>query len=1093
MKKPALAGLCLVALAIRALGADIEPLSGKDYYSLQIASDDRQNLEKSYAKYAVLPYLRIEQRDGHYVMRAGFWDSASQARKALAELPVAKAFVRVAAFRPDAIVRRNWTANTAVSPPTAPPTLTLAKAMPAQAEPPAANSAAQNIRLASPGGDLRPFNQEDYALAFDVFVGNGDLNRAYLVASEAVASVPNDLAWRLKLARLADWTRRPDAAWENWEYLFRNGDRGDETLNAVLRLAPFVNHPEMALEVWKIRMAHVPLTPAQWNDIRELFEIAAQPQQGSRFFEEQYRSRHDIALLDVAAKLAENAGDDERALRLYSERTDVAPFSVDAVLHAVVILFRLDRLREAYALMEAHRTQVPADAADFWRNLGRTAWDLMETDATELAYRNYVKSKQAELGDWARLILLVRQHHPAEAADLSLEAYRRYGAIDYLVEALAIDAESGNLGAQERILKSLVPEAVAKAEQNTRFLVLRAQYHQARSEPEAAWADLRRALALSPDAADAMLAALWFTIDTHRPRELESLLRAAAPRAQTDSGYWLAFAAANQELGRAKESIYWYGREVARNPDDNLLLLNYADALERVQNAGMAERVRRHAWLRLREKFPAPDLALPLDKNPQLLALARLAILNQPGDPGLALVRDVASRLRGLPADHATNATNAQTRDLILGWAISKEQFINARAWMWLHYARSLDGKNIKGTPPKWGESQTALQLNDTQTLDRLLNRDAEGMPIYNRYDSAYALEHWPQALDIAFRGMEANDVDEDLYDRYRQHVPQHADYLQFRASKDRYGVLNSVATQIEARLFPYRKLELLLGWSRLRQSSGDADIGPFAPATDQLTSIEGRWLGSRGDTRLALFRRNELEANTGWRLGQNWTWDNHLQIGGGLELKGDATDSLPLRVGGYEKRLYADANYAIGKREYVRLAPQLIRYYTQQGEYLGNGRVLDLEAGYRIRTEYPDWRVRGFATRQSYSYNGAVGAQTISRLPPDVQSGIALGNVDPVHYFIPEGSTTWGVCLGMGDNLAGQNIQEVYTRAWRHFYEVCKGQNSLNGPGYTGMLGIAGSVTGEDHVSLRLEQSRGGPGSGGMNRTLAVRYRRYF
>ncbi len=1093
MKRPALAGLCLAALALRAVGADIEPLLGKDYYSLQIASDDRQNLEKIYAKYAVLPYLRIEQRDGHYVMRAGFWNSASQARKAVAELPVGKAFFRVAVFRPDATVRRNWTASTAASPPGAATTLPVAKAMPAQVEQPAAKSAAQNSRIATSGDDLRPFNQEDYALAFDVFVGNGDLNRAYLVAREAVASVPNDLAWRLKLARLAGWTRRPDVAWGNWEYLFRNGDRGDETLNAVLRLAPFVNHPEMALEVWKIRITHVPLMPAQWNDIRELFEIAAQPQQGSHFFEEQYRSRHDVALLDAAAQLAENAGDDERALRLYTERTDVAPFSVDASLHAVVILLRRDRLREAYALMEAHRTEVPAEAADFWGMLGRTAWDLMETDATELAYRNYVKSKSAAVGDWAQLILLVRQHHPAEAADLSLEAYRRYGAIDYLVEALAIDAERGNLGAQERIFKSLAPEAVAEAEQNTRFLVLRAQYHQARREPDAAWADLRLALVRKPDATDALLAALWFTIDTHRPRELELLLRAAAPRAQADSGYWLAFAAANQELGHAKESIYWYRREVARNPDDTLLLLNYADALERVQGTGMAERIRRHAWLRLRDKFPAPDMALPLDQNPELLALARLAILNQPGDPGLALVRNVASRLRGLPANDATNATNAQTSDLILGWAISKEQFINARAWMWLHYARSIDAKNTKRTPPTWGESQTALQLNDTQTLGRLLERNAEGMPIYNRYDSAYALEHWPQALDIAFRGMEANNVDEDLYDRYRQHVLQHADYLQFRASKDRYGVLNSEATQIEARLFPYRKLELLLGWSRLRQSSGDADMGPFAPATDQLNSIEGRWLGSRGDTRLAFFRRKELEGNTGWRLEQNWTWDNHLQIGGGLELKGDATDSLPLRVGGYENRLFADANYAIGKREYVRVAPQLIRYYTQDGDYLGSGRIFNLEAGYRIRTEYPDWRVRGVATRQSYSYNGAVGARTISRLSPDVQSGIALGNVDPVRYFIPEGSTTWGVCFGMGDNLAGQSVQEIYTRAWRHFYEVCKNQNSVNGAGYTGMLGIAGSVTGEDHLSVRLEQSRGGTGIGGMNRTLAVRYRHYF
>jgi len=97
------------------------------------------------------------------------------------------------------------------------------------------------------------------------------------------------------------------------------------------------------------------------------------------------------------------------------------------------------------------------------------------------------------------------------------------------------------------------------------------------------------------------------------------------------------------------------------------------------------------------------------------------------------------------------------------------------------------------------------------------------------------------------------------------------------------------------------------------------------------------------------------------------------------------------------------------------------------------------------------------------------------------------------VRYFLPEGSTTWGVCFGMGENLGGQNLRDVYTRGWRHFYDVCRNRNTLNGAGYSAALGVAGSVTGEDHVSLGFEQSSGGAGTGAMTRSVALRYRHYF
>lgn len=1094
--------VCIACNGLLPAYASDLPSIAKDYYSLQIASGkNAKALEKLYLRYTDLPFVRVERRGSLYVLRAGFWETERAARLAVSQARVDANFIRVAAFRPDAIVERNWSDSVAMAAasatavpvkpepeiPAQPPAPVPAPAVPS----PATTSAftqPQGLRKApeaAPDPDvMRPFNQEDFALAYDVFLGSGDLERAFRVARQAVQQAPRDSTWRRKLAHVAEWTQRPIVAGEQWQALFQQGDHSVETVSAVIRLAPLLNDPSIALQAWAVRAKQTALTDTQWEDIFELYESAAEPAQGSRFFEAQFRQKKTPLLLEYAARLAENAGEDERAGALYLQRSQIEPFSMDIILRAVVSLIRRDRMHEALALMHTHEHKVTEDAAEFWRLLSQVAWELRDYETAQGAYQRMARTRQATAADWSRLVFLVRQKHPAQAAGLALDAYRRFGALDQLVLGLEIYAEIGDFQAQGRVFKSLSAEESGKAENELRFLLIRAQFHQRQKMPDLAWADLRRALRNSPDENDVLLASLWFLIDEQRTGELSVALRQHAQRAVKNPAYWLAYAAGNQVLDRHREAVSWYRKEIRRNPDDSLVLLNYADALERTQTPGMAQRVRRHAWLRLKQKYPQAESSRSLARNPELLAVARLAIMNQPGDPALQLVRQLVTQMRGLPTDQTDNETKA----LVLGWAIVKEQFANARAWMWLRYARQ-----SQASAPLWGQSQVALQLEDTQTMDRLLTRNSQGLPIYNRYDTAYALGQVPQALDISFRGMTQQDGDEPLHDRFRQHAPLHASYVQMLAASESLGSLERQGVQWEARLVPHPRLHVILGWSRMGQSSSDPDLASLAPESDRLDSIEARWLGRRGESSLTLFQRDELQSYTGLRLRQSSQWGGRINLEAGLDYRTDSTLSLPLRLAGYENSLYASFNYTLGKREYLRIAPRLTYYHTQYDDYLGSARILDLEAGYRIRTEYPDWRVRAFATHQSFSYDGGLSSSSRAMLPADLQNGINSGAIDPVRYFIPEGSTTWGACVGMGENLAGQNLQTIYSRAWRPFLDVCLRHNTLTGDGYTGTLGMAGSLTGEDHLSVQLEHSDGSVPGSAATRSFVIRYRHYY
>lgn len=940
--------------------------------------------------------------------------------------------------------------------------------------------------LAAPVGgaeSLRPFDPQDFALAFDVLLGAGDLQRAFMVAQRAVQVLPNDLPWRRKLAQVSDWTKRPEVAAQQWLALFTLGDRATDTLQAVIRLAPFADQPLLALQAWQALAKRQPLTDAQWLDVFGLYEMAAEPLKGSQFFEAQFAVNKNPGLLEFAARLAENAGDDGRAERLYRQRANMTPFSMDVVLRAVVYLVRRDKMQEALALLQAQQHQVPPQATEYWRLLGQVAWEAHDYGAAKTAYAQYADQPKATLAEWSRLIFLVRQEHPAQAADLALQAYKRFGAVEQLLLALGVYAELGDITAQARVYAELAGPAADSLAKEPRFLMLRAQFYQRQKKADLAWADYRQALKQAPQDTDIVLANLWFLIDAQRSDLLPALMRIYGTQAAAAPAFWQAYAAASQALERHREAVFWYAKAAAHNPNDPLMLLNYADALERTNQLGMADRMRRHAWLQLKQKYPQAQPAQATMQSSELLALARLQLMDQPGDPGLALVRQWVSQMRGLP----DAPTTEQTAVLVLGWAIVKEQFNNARAWMWSRYARQ-----SQLAPPLWGDSQTALQLQETQTMGQLLMRHGEALPIYNRYDTAHELGHIQQALDIAFKGMLPQD-DEPLYDRYRQHVPGQANHVQLGWGVAHQGGVNSHGLHFETHLVISPKLHLTLSGSRQQQAGVDPLLQALAPATDRLASVQARWLGERGETSLTIARRDELNGLMSFRLQQSVQLGGRLSLEGGVDFRTESTVSLPMQVAGYENSVYGAANYTLGKREYFRVAPRYSRYFTQFHDELGSGKMLDLEFGYRIRTEYPDWRLRAFLTRQLFSRSNPLSDASLARLP-GLQDAKTNGAIDSIAaYFIPESSTTYGACWSMGENLAGQNLQTTYTRAWRPFFDLCLNHNTLNGNGLNRTLGLAGSVTGEDHLLLQLQNSDGTqPGSSPTN-SLAVRYRRYF
>lgn len=933
----------------------------------------------------------------------------------------------------------------------------------------------------APDAPLRRFQQDDYLLAYEVFVGNGELESALRVAQQAVRARPGDASWRRRLAQVAEWLARTDIAAEQWRALFALGDRSQTTIDALLRLSNALEDPLAALPAWVHLARQQPLSAAQWNQVYWLFEDASEPARGSRFFEAQYRDHGQPLLLELAARLALNGGDDLRALRLYRERAAAEPFSTDALLQAVYIELRRDRHDDALLLMRGQMARVPDSETDFWRLLGQLAWEAGDYTTSQAAYARGIDSQRSEPGDWSRLVFLTRQTQPLRAAELALIAWRRHGAIDMLLQALEIYADLGELHAQGRVYQELDAAQRARAERSLTFLLGRAQYHQRRQQPRQAWADLQRALQLAPNDDNTVIAALWFLADAGWPDELGRMLARYEGRARTQPIYWQPYAAGQLALGRTNEAAGWYRRALERSPADPVVLSAYADVLDEMRQTGMADRLRRHAWLLLEDLRAGNSHLGELMRRPEFQTWVRLRLSRYPGRAALALQRGLQQQWRDPKADPSA-------RDgLVLNWVLDRELPDSARRWMLERYTR------LGRSAPVSAQARLALMQMDQPHIAALLQDGGRGLATSTRVELATAAGRSALAIDTAFQGLGREPASDVLHEPLRQQLPRQAHYVQWNARQDSYGPLDRLGHELEARRVLSPQLHLLAAASQTRQSSSDPDFAPLVPATEDRQRVELRWLGRDSETRLAMTEHQALQHYRGVRVQQQGRWSARLTYEFDLRYQNASELTLPMRVAGHEDSLLAALGYALDRRTTLRAAPQFTRYHTQYGDALGSGAAIAVDVTHHLRSDYPDLYLRAYTDNRGYQRDGSLSAQTIAQLPAAVQAGLADGSIDPIGYFLPRDSSTLGLCAGVGGNLSGLSLPEDYSRAWRPYGNGCLTDNSVLGQGYLASVGAAGPVVGHDHLRLEWQRSEATTPGGTSINTLSIRYRHYF
>lgn len=925
----------------------------------------------------------------------------------------------------------------------------------------------------SPPQALLPYEEKKYELAYQVFVENGKLKDALRVAEAAIKQAPDEAVWHRRLAQIAEWTAQPVIALREWRWLLARHDN-PAAPQKVLSLATSLYDFDVALDAWKKLAARASLNSAQWRHVADLFELTGRPQEGIRFFETRHASDRVPLYLELAAQLAERSGDDERAMILYARLLERHGNQSDWLLRLVNLHLRKGHYRTAYDLLQAHRHEANDENAAYWKALADLSWALQQDAEAEQNLRRLQASGKLAREDFSRLIFLLGESHQREKAELAELADQRFGDWEMLLLALELRTALRDVAAQQRLIKRAVLHHQQDLSGSARFYRLRAQYFQTLGQYEAARMDFGHALALAPDDADTINSALWFWIDTHDLPALRAMTARMEARGMQDNpAYWETLGVAYQVLDQPRRAVDYFNRQFKQGKRDVLWLANFADALDQARQPASALRLRKHIWRQLRASLADAQVKPPYARD--MLLAARLALLQNPDDPGLALVRSVAQQARlkqsentirikvdGMSLALATslgdNEQGNAVDELVLGWALSTEQSANAKAWLWRRYGQSLAG-------PQWAVAPIAMAEKDHRQLAERLAHEPGGMSMLMRHDAAKTIGQERLAQSIVFAGLADDPDNDEAHQRLVEDALATASHIDLELKKSELGNLHGIARSARIELALSTQMQVEAEFQQTHQAS---DVPLNFGSTPPIETVMGLRLENHGElgvSEILLQRRSEFARTTSVQARHAMDILPRLNLQLGVEVNADAPDSEELRVFGMRDRMVADLLYRYSNRDYATLHTAWGRYHFQSGGFLGSGQELSWQLGHLLRTQNPDLKLRLTGVH--------------ARFDTDVNAAIAL----PVDVNI------YGLCLGSGDLP-----RPVYTRAWRPAADVCVTHNDLGGVGLSMAFGLAGSVFGRDQLSLSAEQGSGGSNlSNALTREFTLNYRYFY
>lgn len=998
----------------------------------------------------------------------------------------------------------------------------------------------------------KAFNADDYDLAYRVFLAAGKLDQAQNVAQTAVRKLPNEPVWRERLAQVSEWNRQPMIALQSWlEYAQATND--ERAWNNVMRLAPGLNDDRAYLAALRHRatggnLKTIDEVVAAYERLGEpeagmaFLDTLANGPNGRQVMERNAalaeRAGRDDRAYALYGQLEKRYGARplyalKRANMLYV-KGQLQP-AMDAMLPARRNAGPQDLLYWRTFTELARLTQRDDLLKDSYRQMMIAMAETHDDHCMKMPVgpaRNDCldEVRDTEEADFSNLIQYY-DRAPIDAGRIAEAGWRKNGKLEQLQLAVYYYTRAHAYIRIERLLAGLTPEQRREAESSAAFLMRRAEYWRLTGDRDRSLADLRHAVGQSDADSEAYAALLWALVDMGTDSEVRAVMQRLKPEAESDPSLWGAYAAGAMRFQDGRTALHYLLKMQQGKSADPLWLGLTADAYEAVGQTSMAWRIRKQAWIDLHHQWSSAGRlgaeARHLDSDeddqpdgeeednqggPARADLRRqevaLGQIFASGDVSRNLViemlrrdrAEVAAR-RSLPGDPKSPSQlgnvpglpplevappaalterdrrrqrqlSAAGREVALAWAMSSESNELARAWLARQYVNRLQR-------PAYAEISIALDNNDMNQLDRIMERQAGRVPVASQIEANRQLDRLSAAQTQAFETQDLARSDDTLQETLEDALLFNAQALEPRVTFLHQKPLEFYEYSLAggARLWDGYAVNLR-GVFRDQRTTDRTQLDNV-PAADRRAELALTYRDTQKRWLLGVGRRDGLQSFTTARLTGQWNQEGRVSYTGTLGYNQPADESSQLRVGGMKDVAELGATWRLGLREFISGRVQYNKFYGQDRSALGRGMVYDVEAGYRIRTQYPDYTVRVVGTRAIYNTNSGTLTPTMQRLMP------ADDDEATPAFYMPQNFTQAGVLFSFGTDLI-----DDYTRKWRPFLEAGALYDSRAGHNFRGQAGVAGSVFGNDHLSMYVLHETSSRTGGTPLTEVGLRYR---
>lgn len=905
------------------------------------------------------------------------------------------------------------------------------------------------------------FNDLQYRLGYEVYLANKNLAAAWQVASKAISAEPNNSFWLQRFAQVSEWIGKPVEALDAW-YQYAQLSNDNAAWESVGRLAEALYNDNLLLAYQKRLVSLQPNNQDAILKLVQVYERLGQPNEGLNFLAQLVtKSQAKRTLLFAEANLAERAGQDDRAITVYSRLiNDFKPLDSTWVLRRAALWFQRGKVLEAWqSLNQIEAMIAPRDAA-YWHTYAELSRLLNKKDIAERAYQQLTNEFVFGDGDLVNFASLQNDSDPINAAFINELSYRLYKRDNAVISLLYLYQKAHYPQGIERFLSLLSPQELAKFEQNPLFLEQRGQFYWQQKQLNLAQADYQQALALAPQQSRLLQAFVGILIEQKNDVLLKKVLLTAEGTAKRQTALWQTWALGWLHLQQAQRALPFQQAYVRSQAQDYLAQLTLAEILANTGNEPLANSIRQALW---RNKDTITDEASTEQLRPLEDSFFALSLNQQNAQQSQAdLQQWLLKRTIYRPFE----------QELVLGWLLNHENFDKAQDW--------INQQPTNVAIPTWASLNLALRNHDTPALNQLLNEHVERLPIYDRIEAATQANRPDLAESLAFNTQDDYPLDDELQRRYSDLLSPRAHIPSLDMSQQKLGALDLQQQQLSwaTPLSPLWRLQATL--KQYQAQSSDNNILNSQLPDGQQWDITWHFKNTQQTWQLAISQINAWASTTGWRIEHDYRLDSKLSFNWQWLQHQHSTESTGLLLAGSKNRWGLGLNWAITGREYLNSQFFIDDYQSQDAQALGSGQILQLEAGHRLFADQSDHVLKINLSVGKFNANATLNPQ-LNRLAP-------LGQTLTTGFFIPQDYQQIGVAWAFG-----QVNPQQYQRGLRFFGELGANSSNINGIGFNGRLGLQSPVMGNDRLRLEIIRSQSGQQNGESSQEIHLNYRLFY